>query len=721
MPLLSLPQYGQMLLNSYGMVFFTRHRAFTLLLLCITFLDPWAGLAGLISVFTANFIALWLGLPRQNILNGDYGFNALIVGLGLGAFYSWSWSLLGLVLFGALLTLMITVMLQGWLTKYHLPFLSLPFVFSLWILVLATRSFDAIAPTERGLYYLNELYAVGDQWLVQLYQWFSQWAIPAFWEMYLRSLGAILFQFNILSGFLLAIGLFLFSRIAFSLSLIGFGTAFLFYHWIGADLTALSYNYIGFNFILSAIAIGGFYLIPSRSTYLWVIVLIPVLVLFTHALGTLMWYAQLGAYALPFNLVVIGFLYLLKWRERYDQPPLEVVHQQFSPERNLYAALSHAARFQDYRDIAIGLPVLGEWTITQAHDGEITHKEAWKEAWDFMLADGQGRYAKGHGTQPSDYFGYGKPVIAPAAGTVVAIDNSVPENAIGDTNLAQNWGNTIILQVGLQLYVQLSHLKKDSLQVEVGDTVTAGEIMAQVGNSGRSPEPHLHMQIQTTPYIGAATYRYPLAGYLAKQDRQWQYVDFDYPTKNLHLQKAQSLPELQKAFYIVPGQTFTWEWEGKTYEWVCETDMYNHLYLHCTTTDAKAWFVQQDTLFYGTHYQGKLHTLLHHFFLATYKVPLVSPKGLEVADTIALHLVTRHIQRWWHDLWAPLWPWLQAKYALSYQVNEEGLSPHQFTLSSAIQIGKHHTHSYTLDIAEGKWETLTIHHRQKTTVASCVC
>lgn len=40
-------------------------------------------------------------------------------------------------------------------------------------------------------------------------------------------------------------------------------------------------------------------------------------------------------------------------------------------------------------------------------------------------------------------------------------------------------------------------MKKGSVKVAVGDTVSKGQVVALCGNSGNSTEPHLHFQLQT--------------------------------------------------------------------------------------------------------------------------------------------------------------------------------------------------------------------------------
>ncbi len=59
-------------------------------------------------------------------------------------------------------------------------------------------------------------------------------------------------------------------------------------------------------------------------------------------------------------------------------------------------------------------------------------------------------------------------------------------------------GNYIVIRHGDGLYSLYAHLKKGSLRVADGDTVKAGDIIAEVGNTGMSTAPHLHFQLMTT-------------------------------------------------------------------------------------------------------------------------------------------------------------------------------------------------------------------------------
>jgi len=58
-------------------------------------------------------------------------------------------------------------------------------------------------------------------------------------------------------------------------------------------------------------------------------------------------------------------------------------------------------------------------------------------------------------------------------------------------------GNHILLRAG-DVYVLLCHLRQGSARVRAGDAVTVGQPLAEVGNSGASLQPHLHLQVMRT-------------------------------------------------------------------------------------------------------------------------------------------------------------------------------------------------------------------------------
>ncbi len=120
-------------LNSYSQVFFSTSKLLAVFLLVISFFDYGAGLGGLIAVLIANALAWFLGYNKYFFVSGLYGFNALLVGLGVGLIYKPSAELFLLIIISAILSFFLTVVFQGVLGKYGLPFLSVPFLIAIWI------------------------------------------------------------------------------------------------------------------------------------------------------------------------------------------------------------------------------------------------------------------------------------------------------------------------------------------------------------------------------------------------------------------------------------------------------------------------------------------------------------------------------------------------------------------------------------------------------------
>lgn len=116
----------------------------------------------------------------------------------------------------------------------------------------------------------------------------------------------------------------------------------------------------------------------------------------------------------------------------------------------------------------------------------------------------------GDPTRNESYFSYGAPVLAVADATVVQVEKGVPDTPPGTLPLGPGYtlanlgGNSVVLQLGPDLYAVYFHLVPGSPTVQVGDSVTKGQAIAKLGNAGNSTGPHLHFQISRTPLIFSA-------------------------------------------------------------------------------------------------------------------------------------------------------------------------------------------------------------------------
>ena len=98
-------------------------------------------------------------------------------------------------------------------------------------------------------------------------------------------------------------------------------------------------------------------------------------------------------------------------------------------------------------------------------------------------------------TNPADYVIYGTPVLAPCDGAVALVTDGVADMPVPQMDRDNMTGNSIMLDCGGN-FVLLAHLAPGSISVQQGQTVVVGQQIGQVGNSGNTGEPHLHVHVQ---------------------------------------------------------------------------------------------------------------------------------------------------------------------------------------------------------------------------------
>src|SRR5206468_8378593 len=95
--------------------------------------------------------------------------------------------------------------------------------------------------------------------------------------------------------------------------------------------------------------------------------------------------------------------------------------------------------------------------------------------------------------------------------------------------------------------------KQHSVKVKVGDYINQGDLLGLCGNSGRSPEPHLHFQAQVTPYIGSKTLAYPFAYFISTDAGVQKLNSFEIPAEGTKVQPVDINTQIKQAFTWQPG------------------------------------------------------------------------------------------------------------------------------------------------------------------------
>jgi hypothetical protein len=88
---------------------------------------------------------------------------------------------------------------------------------------------------------------------------------------------------------------------------------------------------------------------------------------------------------------------------------------------------------------------------------------------------------------------YGDKLYSPCAGRILEVRDGLPDNRPGEPDKERTEGNHIVLLCA-DVEVFMGHLKQNSIGVFKGQIVAQGQLIADVGNSGNSLEPHLHIE-----------------------------------------------------------------------------------------------------------------------------------------------------------------------------------------------------------------------------------
>lgn len=664
-----LQYYFNAALNSYAILFFSQNKILGILLFVVSMFNFNAGLSGLICVIGSLILVSNLGFSRENIKSGLYSFNSLLLGIGFGTFFNFNFTFWLWLAVACLLCIVLSVNLVSFLGKYGLPTLSIPFVITFWVLLLAVNGYSGMGLMQKSSSLLFELNTNAPSHFTRLCHFFDNLKLPAYLLLFFRSLSAVLFQNSVLAGILISTGVFIHSRIGFSLLLIGFVLACVVNKLSGTYPDGISNYYLGANFMMASCAIGGFFLIPSWRSYLWAIVVIPFIFLVLNGFTRLLGLYNLPVFSIPFCFVAIGLLYFFMLRKNAGKLRLTAL-QHYSPETNLYQFLNGEERLNDFKYFNLSLPFMGAWTVSQGYEGKITHRGDWQHALDFVLEDIDHKSYELPGTKPEDYYCFNKPVLAAGDGFVAEVINHIDDNAVGQVNLQQNWGNTVVIKHAAHLFSKVSHLKKNSIKVKPGDYVKQGDIIGFCGNSGRSPEPHLHFQIQTTPYIGSKTLAYPFAYFTSKSNTELK--SFDVPKEGIDVQKPEINPYLRNAFHFQPGYITTVVNEkGVKETWEVFTDDFGSTYFFCHENQAVAYFVSNANVFYFTRFYGDQTAMLHLFYQAAYKI---NYSAHSAADHYAINVSNFKPELWLQDLVAPFFTFTQSTYANDIEFKNDGLT-----------------------------------------------
>ncbi len=257
-------QFLETLCRGVGNVVFQDNAVTGLLVLIGIGISSWtASVDFLIGAAIATLIAKWFRADDHSIEHGMFAFSGGYVGLLMGVllekevpFLTGEWLLL--LILGGILAVPLTAGLGLAFGKLNISATALPILLLLWAImagVLYTNlPQNSVAP---------QVLPVGQ---AAAYTW------ETFVYGILNGFGQIFVQVNPITGALILLGIFVNSRIGALMALLGGVTAVLVAWALGYDEPVVRNGVIAFNSILTAIGLGGFFLVFSGRSLVYALI-----------------------------------------------------------------------------------------------------------------------------------------------------------------------------------------------------------------------------------------------------------------------------------------------------------------------------------------------------------------------------------------------------------------------------------------------------------------
>ena len=611
-------EYGRELFRAYGLIFFLDCPRTGFALFLVSLLHLPIAMGGLLGVSFGLFLSHALGL-KSPLQRTAILYNSLLIGFFSNYLFQLDLMVGAIILGLACLTILITLLLESYLSPLGIPVLSLPFSLCAAVLAGSVSSFTNLR--DATPYFIES----------SLLAWLP---LDEMSNTFFRSLSAIYCMPDLTIGVLIFSILVFRSPIIASMMYVGFFFGYFLENSLklqqGLDVHALHY----FNYSLTFTALSTVFLVASRSSLALSALSCLVCALVTIAGANFASVFHIPVASFPFSLVCLFFINAI----RITNPMKISKHYKGSPEDTIDQSRLYVQRHRA-GEIGVFCPFLGDWLVQQSFDGKWTHKGNWRHALDFVKADRNGKTFKERGLELEDYYCFNEPVYTPINGYVVATCDSVKDNPIGQVENQSNWGNYVLVRSYYGFYALVAHLKKDSVCVKVGDYISTGTKIGLCGNSGYSQEPHIHLQVQYSSDIGAHTQPFHLLNYIQEGELQFHAIP----------QAGQTISPLLYSLALDRILTFrvgeVWRFHSNS----GEKEISIHLdewkgELFLADGDSTLRFSRVGAQFYFYGFEGNGKSTLAQLFLAAPRIPISYDNNVVFKDFLPAKITGNFFQ-----------------------------------------------------------------------------
>jgi urea transporter len=298
------------LLRGVGQVMFQNNPLTGLLFLVGIFVNSLKfGGAALLGLAASTLAAHLLSTDRTLIRNGLFGFNGVLVGIGLAFFLEFDFLLAVYIVLGAAVSTVVMMALINLLTPWDMPALTAPFVLTAWLLLFAVYQFDFLQPTALIAPLTPEPGAAVQTELRELATSAGGLTVANLANGFFRGVGEVMFQDNLLTGVIFLVAILVNSRISAAFAALGSAVALLTALVLGGDGVAIYHGLYGFNAVLCAIALGGLFFVLTWKSALYALLAAMFSVPAFAAIGVLLSPIGMPALTAPFVLTTWLFLW----------------------------------------------------------------------------------------------------------------------------------------------------------------------------------------------------------------------------------------------------------------------------------------------------------------------------------------------------------------------------------------------------------------------------
>lgn len=298
--------------------------------------EAWLGFAGALGVVVSTAAALLIGMDRDAIRAGLFGFNGVLVGAGMSLFLAPDWDALVIVwiVVGAFFsTILHAALASVFVAAWKVPPFTLAFNLVTLLFLVGALNFangrvgGLIAPADAQVTegtVSNSLRAAADEATAN--------NLEGVVNAILRGISQLFFANSVVSGIIIVVGLAVCSRIAAVFALVGSTVGMLTGLAVGANGVAIYNGLWGFNSFDAALAVAGvFFVLTWRSGLLAVACAVLAALLF-GAIATLFIPWGLPALTLPFCFATLTFVLLKDASTKLEPVAIEDIT---TPEEHL--------------------------------------------------------------------------------------------------------------------------------------------------------------------------------------------------------------------------------------------------------------------------------------------------------------------------------------------------------------------------------------------------